>query len=134
MIVMKRPESDYNLDFFRHYQSLPLYDAVAVAKKTGRPPPKDFIPVALVTSLDAALRLVAGDEEVFVIGGSEIFALALPQVERMYVTWVESEVAGDVTFPQVDWGQWREVSCERVGADEKNEFETRFCVYERHSI
>jgi dihydrofolate reductase len=131
MLVLKRPESPYDFGFAKLYQDLPLYDAVVAAKQTGRPVPEDFVPVALVHSLDEALRLAAEDEEVFVIGGAEIFALALPRVERMYVTWVEAKVEGDVTFPQVDWGQWREVSCERVGADEKNEYPTRFCVYER---
>jgi len=131
MLVLKRPESAYDFGFARLYQDLPLYDAVVLAKQTGRPVPEDFVPVALVNSLDEALRLAAGDEEVFVIGGAEIFALALPRVERMYVTWVEAEVEGDVTFPQVDWGEWREVNCERVGADEKNEYPTRFSVYER---
>src|SRR6476469_5713497 len=89
MLVLKRPDSAYDLGFARLYQNLPLYDAVVAAKKTGRLPPEDFIPVALVTSLDDALRLAADDEEVFVIGGAEIFALALPRVDRMYVTWVE---------------------------------------------
>ncbi len=131
MLVLKRPDSPYDFGFAKLYQNLPLYDAVIAAKKSGRPAPEDFVPVALVHSLDDALRLAAGDDEVFVIGGAEIFALALPRVERMYVTWVEAEVAGDVTFPQVDWGQWREVSCDRLAADEKNDFETRFCVYER---
>jgi len=136
MLVLKRASSAYDFAFARQYQELPLYDAVVAAKNTGRPPPEDFVPLALVNSLDDALRLAAGDVEVFVIGGAEIFALALScrgesRVERMYVTWVEAEVSGDVTFPQVDWSQWREVSCERVAADEKNDFETRFCVYER---
>jgi dihydrofolate reductase len=136
MLVLKRPDSPYDFGFARLYQNLPLYDAVVAAKRTGRPPPEDFVPVALINSLDEALRLAAGDEEVFVIGGAEIFALALSccgeaRVERMYVTWVESDVEGDVTFPQVDWTRWREVSSERVAADERNEFETRFCVYER---
>ena len=131
MLVLKRADSAYDFGFAKQSQDLPLYDAVVAAKQSGRPVPEDFIPVALVHSLDEALRLAAGDEKVFVIGGAEIFALALPRVQRMYVTWVEAEVEGDVTFPQVDWGQWREVSCERVEADERNEFETRFCVYER---
>ena len=131
MLVLKRPNSRYDFDFARLYQNLPLYDAVVAAKQTGRPPPDDFVPVALVDSLDEALRLAAGDEELFVIGGAEIFALTLPQVGRMYVTWVEADVEGDVTFPQVDWGQWLEVSCERMEADERNEFPTRFCMYER---
>jgi dihydrofolate reductase len=133
MLVLKRPGSAYDLGFAQLYQNLPLYDAVVAAKKMRRPPPEDFIPVALVTSLDQALRLAADDAEAFVIGGAEIFQLALERVERMYVTWVEADVEGDVTFPQVDWQQWREVSCERVGADEKNEFATKFCIYERFS-
>jgi dihydrofolate reductase len=82
-------------------------------------------------SLDEALRLAASDSEVFVIGGAEIFALALPRVEKMYVTWVEGEVEGDVTFPQTDWSQWRETSVEQHAADEKNKYRTTFCVYER---
>jgi dihydrofolate reductase len=138
MLVLKRLASPYDFGFYRNYQELPLYDAVVAARKSGRPPPEDFIPVAFVTSLADALELAAGDDEVFVIGGAEIFALALScrgaaRVERMYVTWVEADVEGDVTFPQVDWGQWREVSCEQVAADERNEFATRFCVYERIS-
>jgi dihydrofolate reductase len=131
MLVLKRVSSAYDFGFARLYQDLPLYDAVVAAKRTGRPAPEDFVPVAFVLSLDEALRLAADDDEVFVIGGAEIFALALARVTRMYVTWVEAEVGGDVTFPQVDWGQWREVGCERVGADQRNEFETRFCVYDR---
>ena len=58
----------------------------------------------------------AADSEVFIIGGAEIFSLALPKVERMYVTWVEADVAGEVTFPQVDWGQWRQLSSEPLAA------------------
>jgi len=84
-----------------------------------------------VRSLEEGLSLSASDNEAFIIGGAQIFELALPQVQRMYVTWVEADVAGDVTFPQVDWLQWREVSCERVPADAKNDFETAFCIYER---
>src|SRR5437763_17181980 len=61
MLVLKRANSAYDLGFARVYQNLALYDAVVAAKKTGRPPPEDFIPVALVTSLDEALRLAADD-------------------------------------------------------------------------
>jgi dihydrofolate reductase len=49
----------------------------------------------------------------------------------LYVTWVEGEIEGDTFFPAVDWGQWRETASEQLGMDEKNEFPTRFCVYER---
>ena len=104
MLVLKRSESAYDFGFAKTYQHLPLYDAVVAAKQTGRPVPEEFVPVALVHSLDEALRLASDDDEVFVIGGAEIFELALPRVGRMYVTWVVAEVEGDVTFPQVDSG------------------------------
>lgn len=87
--------------------------------------------ILLASSLDEALRLAGGDAQPYVIGGGEIFEQALPLADRLYVTWIEAEVAGDVKFPAVDWRQWREVSAERHSADEKNEYDTTFCIYDR---
>ena len=87
--------------------------------------------VQVVECLDESMRTATGDDEVFVIGGGEVFKLALPRAERMYVTWVEAEVAGDVFFPAVDWRQWREITQESHSADAKNEYDTTYCVYER---
>ncbi len=50
-----------------------------------------------------------GVEEVCVIGGAALFALALPKARRLYLTEVDAEVDGDVHFPAFDEGQWREV-------------------------
>jgi dihydrofolate reductase len=110
-----------------------LYDAVVDARKHCRTAPERFLPIAFVHNLNEALRLADSDDEAFVIGGAEIFELALPRADRLYVTWVEAEVAGDVRFPAVDWRQWREVSAERHSADEKNEYDTTFCIYDRVS-
>jgi dihydrofolate reductase len=96
-----------------------------------RPAAGDGNRLHFIPSLNEAMRLASVDKEVFVIGGAEIFALALPRVEKMYVTWVEAEVAGDVHFPPIDWSAWRETRCEQLSADEKNEYPTRYCVYER---
>ncbi len=64
-------------------------------------------------SVDAALEIAARhDREVFVFGGAEIYAAAIPRADRMVVTWVDQEPAGDTTFPEVDWDQWREVGRE----------------------
>jgi dihydrofolate reductase len=87
--------------------------------------------VLVAQSLDAAIRQVAGDEEVFVIGGSEIFLQSLDLASRLYVTWVEANVEGDTYFPEMDWSKWREVSSERHSADSKNEYDTTFCIYDR---
>jgi dihydrofolate reductase len=112
---------------------LPGRTMVVISRKgTGdRGPATEGSGPVFVRSLEEALSLSASDDEVFIIGGAQIFELALPRAQRMYVTWVEADVAGDVTFPQVEWRHWREVSNERLPADAKNEFETTFCIYER---
>lgn len=58
--------------------------------------------------LDAAIAACAGEAEVFVIGGGEIFALSLPGADRLALTFVHMQAEGDVLFPEVDWSQWRE--------------------------
>jgi len=69
-------------------------------------------------SLDHALRLVEGAAEVFVIGGAEIFAAALPVADRLVLTEIELAVSGDVLFPRWDRETFREVSrVRRVSAD-----------------
>jgi dihydrofolate reductase len=109
-------------------RSLPGRTTVVVTRQNGNPSAAE---VLVAQSVPEAVSLASGDEEPFLIGGGEIFGQGLAMAQRMYVTWVEAEVAGDVTFPQVDWGQWREISSERHSADAKNEYETTFCVYER---
>lgn len=71
----------------------------------------DFAAVGatVVTSLDAALALI-GDQSAFVIGGAEIYALALPQATCLELTEVAAEIAGDVWFPFFDRSQWRETA------------------------
>ncbi len=62
-------------------------------------------------SLKAALRACAGCEgEIFVVGGAELYALALPIADRMYLTEVLSEVDGDAYFPDFDRSLWLEES------------------------
>ena len=72
----------------------------------------------------------AGESECFIIGGAAVYREAMPLVKKMYVTRVESDVDGDVFFPE--WGEgWRKVSEEQFAADEKNDFATVFEVWER---
>jgi dihydrofolate reductase len=89
--------------------------------------------VEVVTNLDDALALAqaAGEEEAFVIGGAEIYRLALPKAERLYITLVLAEVAGDTTFPEVDWETWARIESESHDADSDNEYPTLFYTFER---
>ena len=50
------------------------------------------------------------DDEVFVVGGAQVYAEALPATDRLALTFVDAEPEGDTVFPDVDWSQWREVA------------------------
>ena len=64
-------------------------------------------------SVDDALAAAGAlDETVFVVGGASVYAATLPRADRLVVTWVEQEPAGDTVFPDVDWARWRETARE----------------------
>ncbi len=71
-----------------------------------------------VGSLEDALALCRHRNEtsVFVVGGAQIYALALPVAEEMIVTWVDRPgIAGDTWFPAWDRSAWEEVRAEKIG-------------------
>ena len=65
-----------------------------------------------VHSLETALAAVPAGQDAFVIGGGEIYALALPFARRLYLTEIEREFQGDAVFPDFDRSHWQEVSRE----------------------
>ena len=102
----------------RTYESigrpLPGRTTVVVTRRQDWSPGADDVVVA--HGVDEALeRASAIDEEVFVVGGGELYAAALPRVERLLLTRVDQEPDGDTTFPNVAWGEWREIA--RVPGD-----------------
>ncbi len=109
----------------KRFKRLSLGKPVLMGRKTweslGRPLPerrnivitrnRDYrAPGAEVTgSLEEAIRLAGDAEEIMVIGGAEIFRLALPLADRMYYTHVHTVMDGDTFFPPVDWSEWQPV-------------------------
>jgi dihydrofolate reductase len=91
----------------------------------------------VVASIEAALTLAEevagadGIDELMVIGGAEIYALALPLAQKLYLTEVHAEVTGDAWFPPWNRSQWREISRERHVACDSNPYDYSFVVYER---
>ena len=85
----------------------------------------------IVNSLGAAQAAATDDSELFIIGGGQIYEIALPLADRLHVTRVHTEVDGDTSFPAIDWDQWELVSAERHGADEKNDHDFTFESYQR---
>jgi dihydrofolate reductase len=85
----------------------------------------------VVPSLEEALAMGATEEEVFVIGGGEIFRLALPRADRLYLTLVHAKVEGDTFFPSFDLAAWALEDEEHHPADEKHAYSYTFRTYSR---
>ena len=82
-------------------------------------------------SLDTAIVACGNDEEIFVIGGAQLFAAVLPRADRIYLTQVDIEINGDTWMPEFDLTQWQLHRSETYSADEHNQYEYLFAIYDR---
>lgn len=73
----------------------------------------------------------AGADEIFVIGGGEVYELALPYTDRLHVTHVEAMPDGDTRFPPIDPDNWELLEEVSVPVGEKDSEPTRYAVYSR---
>jgi dihydrofolate reductase len=90
--------------------------------------------VALSRSIDEAINKAeaAGDLEVFLIGGGEIFNQVMHRADRMYMTRIHADIEGDTYFPDFDdVNEWKLIEAEHFEADEKNAYPYSFLTYER---
>ncbi len=93
----------------------------------------DFqVPGALVVhSLDEALARCADKEELFVIGGGELYREALPRAQRIYLTRVDLVPDADTFFPELVPAHWREVQRETLARREDGSALAELAVLER---
>ena len=116
---------------------LPGRTNIIITRQTDYQPPGRTDSVKVVASLQEArdlaenLALINGQDEALIIGGAEIYAQALPLVERMYLTEVHAEVDGDAYFPSFDRSQWKALAREDFAAEGGNPYDYSFVVYER---
>ncbi|CAM2982052.1 type 3 dihydrofolate reductase [Vibrio diazotrophicus] len=97
----------------------------------SRDPSLNFEGVKVTTSIEEAIKLAGDVEEVMIIGGGSVYATCLPKADRLYVTYIDANVEGDTQFP--DWGDgWLESHRETFSADEKNAYDMKFVILERH--
>ena len=85
----------------------------------------------VVQSTDEAIAAAGDVGEIMVIGGSEVYGLFLPVAQRLYLTRVHADIDGDAFFPAVDEDKWQLVSDEAHPADNRNEYDFSFRIYER---
>lgn len=108
---------------------LPGRTSIVVTRQADYRAPGCLIASSLAAALDAA----AQDDEVFIVGGAEIYRAALPRADRLYLTRVHAHVDGETRFPELDLDQWQLVSDERQPADAANEYAASFQIYDRRA-
>jgi dihydrofolate reductase len=129
----------------QHFKKLTLGHPVIMGRRTweslkGPLPGRENIVVtrtpgyeakgaAVARSLDAALALCAGEPVAFVIGGTQLFADALPRADGMVLTEIQRDYDGDTWFPEWDRKQWKESQREAHTAEDGTRFD--FVLYER---
>lgn len=121
----------------RHFRNVTRGYPVIMGRRTWESLPASFRPLpgrlnivvsrqpdypaagaTLAPSLDAALAIAGDAPEAFVIGGAQLYALALPNADRLMLTEIDKEIAGDAWFPAFDRTTWIETSREvHVSAD-----------------
>jgi dihydrofolate reductase len=138
----------------RHFRALTLGKPVIMGRKTWQSLPKrpldgrpnivvtrnpDFeaggahVVPTLVEAFVLADRLAraAGGDEVFVIGGAQIYAAALPSARRIYLTRIHASPDGDATFPDPDAAEFREESRSPLACGPRDDHAATLIVYER---
>ena len=116
----------------RRFRTLTMGHPVVMGRRTWESLPDQFRPLpgrgnVVVTrnsdwsaqgadragSIEDALRLLEGEDTVFVIGGGEIYAAALPSADELLLTEIDAEIEGDTYFPNWDPDDFEEVARER---------------------
>jgi dihydrofolate reductase len=131
----------------RRFKQLTMGHTLIVGRKTfdsiGRPLPgrsmvvvtrqEGYAPagVRVARSVEEALALGRGDDEVFVAGGAQIYRQTLPVADRLHLTLIEEDVPGDAYFPEFDPAEWRLVEREDHGPSDDVPFSWSFQVLDR---
>jgi dihydrofolate reductase len=134
-------------DDLKRFKSLTMGHHIVMGRKTwesiGRPlPGRKSIVVSrnpnylangaiVVSSLEEAFAKTKSDNEVFIIGGAEIYKQALALANKLYLTLVHRSFKGDVSFPEIDKNLWKQVSSEKGKPSDTDGLEYTFVNLER---
>lgn len=135
-------------DDFRHFKQLTSGHHIIMGRKTFESFPSslpnrthivisrqpDYNPEGciVVSSLQEAYNRVPEGEDAYVIGGGQIFALAMADADRIELTRVHTEIEADVFFPEIDFDQWTLSREAWHAADDRHAFAFTFQTWERN--
>ena len=106
---------------------LPGRDNIVITRSAGYSAPGCNV----VHTFEEALAAAAGADEAFVIGGADVYAIALPHAQRLHLTEIDAEFEGDAFFPEFDLGAWRETLREAHWVQGPAGFRFDFVLYDR---
>lgn len=131
----------------KYFKEITMGHPIVMGRKTWESLPKRPLPgrknIVLTQNIDyqapgadiihdpGELANKVGQEEVFVIGGAQVFSYFLPVADRLYITEIDHVFEGDTYFPQYDVDKWRLVSEREGQINEENHYAHRYLVYER---
>jgi dihydrofolate reductase len=130
----------------KHFKDVTTGHTVIMGRKTfdsvGKPLPKRRNIVVtrqaisiegyeVVPSIEAAIELCKAEDEVFVVGGAEIYRQSIPLTDRIYLTIVDQDFEGDTFFPELNPDEWQEKDREDFEPDEKNKYKYSFITLVR---
>jgi len=131
----------------KHFKTLTMGHHMIMGRKTfdsiGKPLPgrttvvvtrnSDLVIEGCVMahSLNEAINGCSGDEEIFIVGGAELYRQAISLVDTLYITEIQQDVDGDAHFPELVRSQWQETSREVRSQETPQPLEYHFVTYRR---
>ena len=88
--------------------------------------------VEILEDISMLDKYINDTEEHFVIGGATMYKLLMPKCSKMYITEINQDFEGDVSFPEVDLKQWKVTEREQGLKDEKNPYDYEYVTYEKN--
>ncbi|MEP2979616.1 MAG: dihydrofolate reductase [Lentilitoribacter sp.] len=88
---------------------------------------------SLESAIETAKATAINDnkDEIFIVGGGQIYDLAMPLADRLYMTHIDAAIDGDTRFPEIDPNLWEITHQEHVPAGEKDNYPTQYVIYRR---
>ena len=95
-----------------------------------------FPGASVISSIEEAIEIArkAGEKELFIIGGGQVFKQSMHHANKLYITLIHHQFNGNVFFPEINWKQWEIKSRKEVAPDENNSYACTFIVAERITV
>ena len=128
------------------------FNAVVMGRKTWDSLPKKFRPLSerlnIVMSRDTKwsdegveialypgraieIAYANGCDELWIIGGAQIYELYLNRIDEIHLTRVHTRNSGNISFPDINWSEWEEEIIEKLPKDDRNDYETTYSILKK---